>query len=208
MEPGPNQVVLQAINELGCISRDTAHYQVYRKPEANFRSSADSVSILSGEIEFIDLSIPGDALINQWSWNFGDGTDTLRQDVAHIFTSTGRYRVSLMVTDTRGCFDTTSREIKIFSFTSFYVPNAFSPNWDNINPTFGPVGQFDAISDYTFRIFDRWGQLIFESPSPDLQWDGRSNNGDAPSGQYIWILSFKYKDGKPENQTGSVILVR
>ncbi len=67
----------------------------------------------------------------------------------------------------------------------FEVPNAFTPNGDGVNDTFGPVYQC-YFADYRLRVFNRWGQEVFTSTDPAVGWDGRVSGSDAPSEVYIW----------------------
>lgn len=94
--------------------------------------------------------------------------------------------------------------------TKIFVPNIFSPNDDHINDTFGPFAT-DIISLH-MQIFDRWGNLVFESFDENQHWDGQWNNQFAPNGVYVWFIEVEgyLRDGSTFSQqkTGSVTLVR
>lgn len=94
--------------------------------------------------------------------------------------------------------------------TKIFVPNIFSPNDDNINDDFGPFGT-DIISLH-MQIFDRWGNLVFETFDENTHWNGEWNNQPAPNGVYVWFIELEgyLKDGNTFSQkkTGSVTLVR
>ncbi len=87
---------------------------------------------------------------------------------------------------------------------SVFIPNAFTPNGDGINDTFGVKGE--GIKKFTMRIFDRWGEVIFESHSPKQQWDGTYEGKPAQSDVYVY--QFTAAGEKAETKSGSVTLVR
>lgn len=103
-----------------------------------------------------------------------------------------------------------SNEVEIIPVAALYIPNAFTPNGDGLNDTFGGVGE--GITDYNIQIFDRWGNLLFESNDINKQWDGSYKNELSPSGVYVFKVSAKGqgKDGKSKkliNKSGNVTLV-
>jgi gliding motility-associated-like protein len=103
-----------------------------------------------------------------------------------------------------------SNEVGVVPPIALYIPNAFTPNGDGLNDTFGPVGE--GITDYSMQIFNRWGNLIFESNDMNVQWDGNYHNEIAPTGTYVYKLSAKgpSTNGKSKKliyESGSVTLV-
>ncbi len=91
-----------------------------------------------------------------------------------------------------------------------YVPNAFSPNEDGVNDTFQPyVGC--AVTEYDFKIFNRWGRLMFSSQNPDESWNGEFDGKLAEASVYVYVLKVTYdNEGEIEDEikTGDVALVR
>lgn len=103
-----------------------------------------------------------------------------------------------------------SNEVKIKPAAVLYIPNAFTPNGDGLNETFGPKGE--GISEFNMQIFDRWGILIFESNDLTMQWDGYIHEEKAPTGVYVYKISAKGQsdDGNSKkliSETGKVTLV-
>lgn len=103
-----------------------------------------------------------------------------------------------------------SNEVEITPAALMYVPNAFTPNGDGLNDTFGGTGE--GITEYNLQIFNRWGNLIFESNDMKTQWDGNYNNGIAPIGVYFYKINAKGpsssgKSKKLISETGNVTLV-
>ena len=92
---------------------------------------------------------------------------------------------------------------------AFYMPNAFSPNADGINDTFGIAGESDCqFSTFHLQVYDRWGQFVFDSTNAKDAWNGQFRNSVAPSGTYIWTLDYAFKSSKSEIKTlrGDVLL--
>lgn len=103
-----------------------------------------------------------------------------------------------------------SNEVKINPAAVLYIPNAFTPNGDGLNETFGPKGE--GITEFNMQIFDRWGILIFESNDLTVQWDGYIQQAKAPIGVYVYKISAKGQsdDGNSKkliSETGKVTLV-
>ena len=88
------------------------------------------------------------------------------------------------------------------------MPTAFSPNGDQINDLFGPVYAC-TYESYHFQIFNRWGQLIFDSADPAQRWDGRFKGAAVMEGVYVWRLSYRsvFEQNSVELK-GSVTVVR
>jgi gliding motility-associated-like protein len=114
---------------------------------------------------------------------------------------------TLQVSDEQGCVGYDSIHIKYYTGPDIYVPTAFSPNGDGQNDRFHfiPVG----ITEYNyFRIFNRWGQLIYSSTDFRNGWDGTIKGAPAPIDTYIWILEGKDFTGKTILRKGTVTLVK
>jgi len=98
----------------------------------------------------------------------------------------------------------TSNYAEVIPPISIFIPNAFTPNGDGINDTFGVKGE--GISNYTLRIFNRWGEEVFTSENPKQQWDGTYRGKPAQSDTYVYKL---FASGSSDaSRTGSVTLVR
>lgn len=103
-----------------------------------------------------------------------------------------------------------SNEAAIIPAAVLYIPNAFTPNGDGLNDSFGCIGE--GITEYTLQIFDRWGSLIFESSDMKVQWDGNYKNELAPTGVYVYKVravgpGMNGSIKKQINKAGSVTLV-
>jgi gliding motility-associated-like protein len=87
-----------------------------------------------------------------------------------------------------------------------YFPNAFSPNNDGRNDGFKPFVTGDIIA-YDFRIFNRWGQLIFQAKNPLSSWNGINKNSKPDTGSFVWICNYQFRNEKAVVQKGTVVLL-
>ncbi|MBL0256907.1 MAG: gliding motility-associated C-terminal domain-containing protein [Bacteroidetes bacterium] len=85
-------------------------------------------------------------------------------------------------------------------------PNAFTPNEDGINEIFLPLGS--EVSTYDLRIFNRWGQLIFETDDQNKGWDGRFHGRAQQDGIYLYKVSYGIRSGEEKARTGKLVLIR
>jgi gliding motility-associated-like protein len=120
------------------------------------------------------------------------------------------YLVTLIATSEYGCIDSTTISIQITDELIFYVPNAFTPDGDNHNNTFKPVfsSGFDPY-DYTLLIFNRWGEIVFESRNAQVGWDGTYAGIPCHDGVYVWkvIVGLSNNANRAE-KIGHVTLLR
>lgn len=120
----------------------------------------------------------------------------------------GNYRVT--ITDNNGCIATISVQINEpppGSCGDVYFPNAFTPNGDALNPGFGAFGNITAISNYQLHIYNRYGELVFNTRDPLIKWNGLYK-GKLLSGSYVWVASFLYKGSIKREEQGSVMIIR
>jgi gliding motility-associated-like protein len=102
---------------------------------------------------------------------------------------------------------TTQISIKVFDDTRLTIPNAFTPNNDGVNDLFKIKVEGYFLLKYV-RIYNRWGQLIYEFRDINLGWNGRKNAADLPVGTYYWVLEGIDVKNMPINRSGSVTLLR
>ncbi len=177
------------------------HPNPYSKFEVNFPVAL----IENANIAFINYS---ERAINYF-WDFGDSITSIEFEPEHRYSEIGDYTAQLIAESEFGCLDTFVFGIKIIPFTVF-TPNAFRPD-SNIpeNKTFMPVGTGANPDRFNIKIFNRWGELMFETNSPFVAWDGNTKKGNkAPMGNYIWIAHFYDIQGYEHNQKGQVLLIR
>jgi gliding motility-associated-like protein len=146
----------------------------------------------------------------RYKWLFGDGDSliTIRRDtiVKHQYPQTGSYNACLIAINQYDCPDTTCREVAVIINPLLDVVNAFTPNGDGVNDRAVAIGY--GIAKMTFRIYNRWGQLMFESNDISLGWDGKFNGKPQPMDAYAYTLDAALVDGTPVRKAGSITLVR
>jgi gliding motility-associated-like protein len=147
-----------------------------------------------------------------WHWDFGDGTTSNDQSPPdHLFPDTwaGKiYIVQLIVQNNIGCTDTASFSILKKQSCAIAVPNAFTPNGDGKNDYLYPLNAF-STTDLEFQVYNRYGQIVFETRDWTKKWDGTLNGVAQPFGTYVWIL--RYADGVSGERyslRGSSVLIR
>lgn len=135
----------------------------------------------------------------KWLWNTGDSTALIA--VRHPGIYTAEVRIN-------GC--STSDSIEVFKDCYIDIPNAFSPNNDGINDYFFPRQMLtEGIVKFKMNIFNRWGQIIFETTSINGRgWDGKFNDKDQPEGVYVYMIDVELKNDKTEHYTGNLTLLR
>ncbi len=127
---------------------------------------------------------PPPSKLQKYLWDFGDTAKASTvKNPFHTYDKEGTYKVTLIVTNSEGCMDTTEQQLVVHPALSFYYPNAFSPNGDILNDYYGGYG--NGIVTYEMYIFDRWGQLIFKSTDINQMWDGKVKGEIVTEDVYI-----------------------
>ncbi len=136
---------------------------------------------------------------DHYVWNTGDSTYSI------LVTDEGWYRVTIGKAGI--CFATDSI-MMLQCNIPLRMPNAFSPNYDGKNDLFRPVVQPEGITAFHMLIFDQWGGTIFETQDIRQGWNGTIDEGPAPSGVFVYTITYTNPFGKKKKLTGTVTLVR
>lgn len=155
---------------------------VHPLPIAGFYPSPAHTGILSPDIHVLDTA----QLAVEWVYDLGDGHSTSAQHPMHTYNTFGTYTIQQIVTSIHGCLDTAWQEVIIDPDLLIYVPNTFTPDGDGINDTFRPFLDGFAVRTYNLTIWDRWGELIYETNDEAEAWDGSMDGGPVQDGVYIW----------------------
>ena len=206
--PGDYEIILTTKSAEECTNSDTVNLTVNALPYAAYSFDPDSAGVLNSEIRFTDLSEGNGSAIKSIRWMFGDGTYTLATNPAHMYADTGHFEVYQIVKDFNGCVDTAMHIVRVFPELTFFMPTAFTPNYDNKNNSFKPVGRYFQGKTFTFQIFSRWGELIYESSDYTEGWNGTYKGLESPVGLYIWVISLRDLFNDKEVYKGTVMLVR
>lgn len=179
----------------GCKLDTVVNIPGYSYVQAYFTPNPDGgcVPISVPDIGFIDLSSNGQS----GTWDFGDGNSAPYQfgttPVNH-YADTGHYLVTLSLQGQGNCVDTFQFEVCVAPEVKFFVPNTFTPNGEG--PAENEVFKAEAIglSEFSMKIYNRWGQVIKVMNSLDEAWDGTYNGAPVPAGFYTWAIIAKGKD--------------
>lgn len=165
----------------------------FSNPVAAFHFSPQQVFSDGPLVQFNNTSINND--FNEWI--FGDGEGSFEKEPQHQYPlgEVGNYMAQLIVTTVNGCRDTAFQVIIVQDQVLFYVPNSFTPDGDEFNNIFIPVmtSGFDA-ADYRLQIYNRWGEMLFQSSDVNIGWDGTYNGQLLKEGTYTWVLEFGHND--------------
>jgi gliding motility-associated-like protein len=203
---GKHSAKLMLTSEHGCRNTDKENFSVdvHPVPSAEFEMnpSDGEISIMDPEVKFHY----NDPYAVQWNFAFGDGDSSTSRDPSHVYERVGTYPVTLFAKTIHGCKAEKVKEIKVKERFSYYVPNAFSPDGDGVNDRFD--GRGEGYTKRYMKIFDRWGELIFESHDRSLEWDGTVNGRKVKPDVYVYKIRVKDYKGDWHTKKGHVTVVR
>lgn len=207
-DPGLYTVDVSITSPIGCEVSETFPnlIQIEPSPTAGFTFYPEELSILEPEVSFTDES-QGAASIY---WTFGDGGFSSIWNPTHTYQDTGVVAVTQIVTHLSGCQDTLIQYLDIKPEVRYFLPNAFTPNNDSVNEFYKGVGILEGATGFNFSIWNRWGELVFETNDPDQGWNGtKFNTGKpAPAGVYIVLAKFRGPRGQLFEYKGFATLIR
>jgi gliding motility-associated-like protein len=179
---------------------------IHPTPESNFFPNPQEVSIINPAISISSLATEGTDI--QYHWDFGDNTVSSDYNPNHVYTDTGTFVITYTVSsNVTGCESSTEKTVVVTPYFRLYIPSAFSPNNDNLNDFFEIKG--NAIDEYHISVYNRWGDLVFQSSSIAQYWDGKINNGqDAAQDAYVYVINLRDSNGKPYEYRGSVTIIK
>ncbi len=193
--PGCFDVTLVVSTPEGCTNTLTVtdFVCVESQPVADFNPVPDELTTYNWETQLENLSLGAD----HYEWNFGDGSAlSSEHSPTHSFPNEtgGVYTITLVASTNAGCVDTAYYTIELKDELLFFVPNTFTPDGDNHNNTFLPVftSGYDPYG-YTLMVFNRWGEMIFESHDASVGWDGTYgvDGKICQNGTYTWKIEVK-----------------
>lgn len=204
---GTYTLKVKAISPLGCsdsVSLPNA-IRVLPKPKAEFRFTPEKFTQNFRDITLRDSSVDA----SNYIWKINDVIIAQSRNVNYTFADTGRYKICLQSSNALGCIDSICKTVYVESLFTYYMPNAFTPG-SNSNSVYVGVGDFYAIKDFSLQIFNRWGEIIFESTDPTLGWNGKKKNtgADAPSGVYYALVKITDFNNRNFNYKSEVVLIR
>lgn len=150
--------------------------------------------------------------ISGWNWNFANGNSSSLKDPppqSYPFTTAEKlYTLRLIVNNGLPCYDTAIRVVKVLYTCYINVPRAFTPNGDGINDYLYPTNALKAVN-LEFRVYNRYGQQVFETRDWTRKWDGNINGIAQATGVYVWYLVYTDSDsGQKHALKGTTVLIR
>ncbi|MCB9195364.1 MAG: PKD domain-containing protein [Flavobacteriales bacterium] len=192
---------------------DSVH--VYEYAVAFFQHTPTEIYAPTEPVQFYNLS----SYANQYTWYFGDGNFSNQSNPEYFYSSEGVYDVTLIANNDNNCPDTITVPQAVIAQSGGEIafPNAFTPNTSGpsggiYNPSavdndiFFPL--FEGVEEYHLSIFNRWGELIFESKDINIGWDGYYRDQLCQQDVYIWKAKVKFTNGKEEVYLGELHLIR
>lgn len=154
---------------------------------------------------------------SSYLWDFGDGDTSSGQNPVHEYSDSGYFTVTVFVTNQYACENFCEVEIRINPVYPLGIPNAFTPDPngpnggtysfnDFTNNVFFPITRY--VTEYHLEIFNRWGELLFESFDIDRGWDGYYRGELCQQDVYVWKIYIRWWDGQTFNDVGDVTLLR
>lgn len=195
----------------GCISsiEYTDYITVEEQPVAAFTMSPQSVFTSNTQVEFTNESL----YASDFEWDFGDGSPLNNEvDPTHFFPSDVGdvfYPVELTASNYLGCVDSVTLYMNVKGIILFYIPNTFTPDGDQFNESFVPVFEsgFDPY-DFHMAIYNRWGEIVFESFDATGGWNGAYGSGGlVDDGVYTWAIDFKELHSDKRHQHRGTVTV-
>ncbi len=205
-QAGDYIVQLAVTSSYGCVGTATdLPVTIHTKPTAFF----DSEYLLSRGLETDWKFTYTGSGADQLQWIFEDGqNDVGLAPIYKTFTATGDFQVLLQASTANGCRDSSSQIIFLKPELLMWIPNVFTPNIDGLNDDFGPNVTF-GLERYRMRIFDRWGNKVFETQNPEERWSGIDPEGEPiMEGMYVYQIYFRYVDNKLYRYEGTVNVMR
>lgn len=205
--PGNYNLTVTAHTTSGCIETETWTVEnavnVFSIPTPGFSIDPQIVNVLNPEVSIVDLSEGSVSC----SYFMSDGEMIDDCDFNYTWTGTGTQTITQYVVNEIGCTSSVTGTVIIEGYV-LYAPNSFTPNGDGVNDFWIPISA--GLTAYNLKIFNRWGELIFQSEDSTMPWGGEVHGGKhfAPDGIYNYLLTIHDSEGLPHDFIGHVVLTR
>jgi gliding motility-associated-like protein len=203
--PGTIKYSLHVVDANGCNSLKKDEVVITVTRQAIVDAGRDTILPLGQPLHLYANDVNQVGFIS-WEWLPYDGLSN-PLIVAPIAMPDRDITYTVTARTALGCVATDKIKIQVYKGPDIYVPNAFTPNRDSKNDILKAIPVGIRTFNY-FRIYDRWGTLIFSTTNPDMGWDGRSKGTEQSSATYVWMAEGIDYTGKVVRRKGSVIIIR
>lgn len=201
----PQTYYIQAISPENCsLPSIPIRAELFSEKEAEIVLSAELVEIPQAIVNF---SLASNVRMLSYRWNLGDGTTSTVATPVHEYEFPGIYEISLHATDQHGCEYDLQTVVEVKQIIGIHVPTAFSPDGDGVNDEF--YIRHHLMRSIDFKVFNRWGEKVYESNQGDFRWSGRSLIGQIlGEGVYIYHVRAIDIHGNVHDKNGTITLLR
>ena len=204
-----SEVTIEVTDVNGCAKDTIVLVEAFAEPVASFTIDQVGTCIPfedMGSITFINNSVNGQT----GTWDFGDNSLPAAfspgNDVVHGYNTAGTYTVILEIISSDSCIASASQQICTLPEEPIFIPDIFSPNDDGRNDTLYVRGKF--VSRLEFRVYNRWGEVVFETTSVSQGWDGNVRGVPAQSGSYYYTITATVGSATRVEEVGEIVLIR
>lgn len=199
----------------GCLveSSNSGLISVFPSPEVSLNISPETASINNPEVTFSAENTDEQLT---YIWDFGAGTQFMGMSTEYTYDDVGVYNVSLTVINEYGCAAEDLGYVHITPSHEVQVPNMFTPEQGSIGGFYDPNNYdnniffpfAEDVAEFNMKIFNRWGELVFESTDINYGWDGHYRGELSPQDVYVYTMEFTFVDGDVVTKMGDVTLIR
>jgi gliding motility-associated-like protein len=205
---GLYSVGLKVTSTIGC-QVDTVFKNLVRikpRPKSAFTIEPPEVSNVFPDFQLRDQS----AEAVRWLWQLGDGRQYTDRNLGTSARGLGSLRITQFAYNNFGCSDSSSQTLLVLPEVRYFLPNAFTPNGDSVNDELQGVGIFEGMRNFSIQVWNRWGELVFQSKNPQEGWNGQKfNQGTSlPVGVYTVLATYLDPKDKVVEYRGFVTLLR
>lgn len=202
--PGTLTVTVITQNNTGCADTATSVITVNESPDASFTHNYLGLTYFLDESTLtLNNTTTGGS---SYFWTFGTGDTAYAFEPPYTYHAAGNYIIRLIAYGANGCPDIAQYPIDVRLRESFYVPNAFTPNGNDVNDYFSI--REENLASLKIKIFNRWGEVIYTSEDKNFKWDGTCNGNPAQQGIYVYVLTTKNTGGEETTRKGTITLVK
>ncbi len=203
------EYTVKVTDSYGC--SDTAKVQIKILNSVPVKAKIDGADYLCRFYDSASFKDISTGVITKRIWNFDNGlSDTTANPPTQYYSiaaNQNSFVASLGITDTAGCTDIAYHIINVAGNCYIAVPSAFTPNGDGLNDFLGPLNAYKA-TDLLFRVYNRQGQMVFETRDWNRKWDGTIGSTKQTAGVYVWILEYTDPSKKRMSLKGTSALIR